>query len=159
MKIIKHIATIRAWKNISLELNLIEWGNNKKAKYDLRCWEGAKALKGVTLQKEDLLELYNVIAEEFGLQEEIELTYEGEEERLPVGISNNKNEPLGGHQERQQEHFSEDLIESEVVLDYRSVIVHDKFGACILAGHDYEEVEAIVPIYQFTGVKEVRIQA
>lgn len=37
MKIIKKIATIKEWKNVSIELNLIDWGDGK-AKYDLRKW-------------------------------------------------------------------------------------------------------------------------
>ena len=46
----------------SKELNLISW-NDRDAKYDLRDWsaDGSKMGKGVTLTKEELLALKNLL--------------------------------------------------------------------------------------------------
>ncbi len=49
-------------KGWSKELNLISW-NNRQPKYDLRDWapEHAKMGKGVTLSKEDLKKLRDIL--------------------------------------------------------------------------------------------------
>lgn len=144
MKIVKHIATIKEWKNVSLELNLIEWGKHKEAKYDLRCWEGTKALRGVTLQKEDLITLYDVIEKELQFKK-VDDSSKKEDDWLPFGKCELSNEL--------------EVEKKEEVLDYRNIIVHDHFYECVKNGHDCEDVDAIVPIYKLTGVKEIKVAA
>ena len=62
-EIIEKIATIsegsKGWKK---ELNLISW-NGRDPKYDLRDWdaENVKMGKGVTLSKEELIELKKIL--------------------------------------------------------------------------------------------------
>ncbi len=62
-EIIKNIATIsegnKGWKK---ELNLISW-NGRDPKYDLRDWdaEHVKMGKGITLSKEELIELKKIL--------------------------------------------------------------------------------------------------
>lgn len=63
MKIIKKIATIKEWKNVSIELNLIDWGDGK-AKYDLRKWENETPLKGVSMDRDSLEALYRAVSKE-----------------------------------------------------------------------------------------------
>lgn len=53
MKSIKKIATIKEWKNVSIELKLIDWGG-EKPKYDLRKWENETPLKGVSMDRDSL---------------------------------------------------------------------------------------------------------
>lgn len=137
MKIIKHIATIKEWKNVSIELNLIEWKEGKP-QYDLRKWEGNTPLKGISLQKDDLISLYDAISAELA-REKIDYM-KRDDIILPFGIE----EKEGSDVE---------------TLDFRNVIVHDKFDECILEGHDYIDVEAIVPVYKLNGVTDVKIKA
>lgn len=134
MKIIKHIATIKEWKNVTIELNLIEWKEGKP-QYDLRKWEGNTPLKGISLQKDDLISLHDAISAELA------------EEELTFGevVCSDKSEEK---EDRDVE-----------TLDFRNVIVHDKFDDCILEGHDYIDVEAIVPVYKLNGVTDVKIKA
>ena len=62
-EIIKHIAVLaegsKGWKK---ELNLISW-NDKEPKYDIREWapEHVKMGKGVTLSKDELVKLKDVL--------------------------------------------------------------------------------------------------
>lgn len=62
-EIVKHIAVIgegsKGWKK---ELNLISW-NDKEPKYDIREWapEHAKMGKGVTLSKDEIVKLKEVL--------------------------------------------------------------------------------------------------
>lgn len=62
-EIVKHIAVLaegsKGWKK---ELNLISW-NDKEPKYDIREWapEHAKMGKGVTLSKDELMLLKDVL--------------------------------------------------------------------------------------------------
>ena len=62
-QIVKHIAVLaegsKGWKK---ELNLISW-NDKEPKYDIREWapEYAKMGKGVTLSKDEVLKLKEVL--------------------------------------------------------------------------------------------------
>ena len=64
-EIVEEIAVIseneKGWRK---ELNLISW-NGREPKYDIRDWapEHEKMGKGVTLTKEELKELVNVLAE------------------------------------------------------------------------------------------------
>ncbi|MBW4829298.1 MAG: hypothetical protein KZY61_10130 [Clostridiaceae bacterium] len=60
---IKHIGNIsESSKGWTKELNLISW-NNREPKYDLRDWapEHEKMGKGITLTKEDLKELRDIL--------------------------------------------------------------------------------------------------
>lgn len=62
-EIIKHIGNIsESSKGWTKELNLISW-NNREPKYDLRDWapEHEKMGKGITLTKEDLKELRDIL--------------------------------------------------------------------------------------------------
>lgn len=62
-EIIKHIGNIsESPKGWTKELNLISW-NNREPKYDLRDWapEHDKMGKGITLTKEDLKELRDIL--------------------------------------------------------------------------------------------------
>lgn len=167
MKIVKHIATIKEWKNVSLELNLIEWKEGKP-QYDLRKWEGNTPLKGISLQKEDLIALYDVISEE------LIFSSDGEED-LPFGKvlhnneSGNKGTLFSADVDDEEELSFNDVFadnkdlkqenKREEILDFRNVIVHDKFDSCMLERHEYVDVEAIVPVYRLNGVKEVKIKA
>ena len=64
MKIIRHIATIKEWKTVSLELNVIEW-NLGKSKYDLRKWrDGEPTKNGVTFEREELEDLFLALEKE-----------------------------------------------------------------------------------------------
>lgn len=62
-EIVKHIAVLaegsKGWKK---ELNLISW-NGKEPKYDIREWapEHAKMGKGVTLSKDEVVKLKEVL--------------------------------------------------------------------------------------------------
>lgn len=62
-EIIKHIAVLaegsKGWQK---ELNLISW-NDKEPKYDIREWapEHAKMGKGVTLSKDEMIKLKEVL--------------------------------------------------------------------------------------------------
>ena len=62
-EIVKHIAVLaegsKGWQK---ELNLISW-NDKEPKYDIREWapEHAKMGKGVTLSKDELIKLKEVL--------------------------------------------------------------------------------------------------
>lgn len=62
-EIIKTIGTISEnSKGWSKELNLISW-NDREAKYDLRDWspEHQKMAKGITLSKEELIKLKEIL--------------------------------------------------------------------------------------------------
>ncbi|HHV26880.1 hypothetical protein FYJ27_05130 [Anaerosalibacter bizertensis] len=62
-EIIKNIGNIsESPKGWTKELNLISW-NNREPKYDLRDWapEHEKMGKGITLTKEDLKELRDIL--------------------------------------------------------------------------------------------------
>ncbi len=64
-ELIKHITVLSESKNgWTKELNLVSW-NGRDPKYDIRDWapEHAKMGKGVTLQKEELLKLKDVLKE------------------------------------------------------------------------------------------------
>ena len=52
-------------------LTLISWGG-REPKYDIRAWNESMTIpnKGVTLTKEDLYDLYNLIEEELGLADD-----------------------------------------------------------------------------------------
>lgn len=52
----------KSWKT---ELNLVEW-NGKEAKYDIRKWKGDHEMagKGVTLSKDELIILRNLLNDE-----------------------------------------------------------------------------------------------
>lgn len=173
MKIIKHIATIKEWKNVSIELNLIEWKEGKP-QYDLRKWEGNTPLKGISLQKDDLISLYDAITAELAREkidymkrDDIILPFgiEEDEEDLPFSnVSRNAKNDEGEEKlpfgEVVCSNKSEEKERSDVeTLDFRNVIVHDKFDECILEGHDYIDVEAIVPVYKLNGVTDVKIKA
>jgi hypothetical protein len=62
-EIVKHIGVLsestRGWKK---ELNIVKW-NDKEPKYDIRDWapEYAKMGKGVTLTKEEIIEIQKLI--------------------------------------------------------------------------------------------------
>ena len=64
-EIVKHIAVLaegsKGWKK---EINLISW-NDKEPKYDIREWapEHAKMGKGVTLSKDEMMKLKDVLNE------------------------------------------------------------------------------------------------
>lgn len=74
-KVIEHIATIKEWKSVSIELNIVDWGDGKK-KYDIRKWSGKEPLKGISMDKEDLHSLYNILGKELGFsEEEIDLPF------------------------------------------------------------------------------------
>lgn len=63
-EIVKHLAVLsegsKGWQK---ELNLISW-NDKEPKYDIREWapEHAKMGKGVTISKEEMLQLRDTLA-------------------------------------------------------------------------------------------------
>lgn len=63
-EIVKHIAVLaegsKGWQK---ELNLISW-NDKEPKYDIREWapEHAKMGKGVTLSKDEMVKLKEVLS-------------------------------------------------------------------------------------------------
>lgn len=63
-EIVKNIGSLsessKGWKK---ELNLISW-NEKEPKYDIREWspDGSKMGKGVTLSKEEIIALKNILA-------------------------------------------------------------------------------------------------
>ena len=62
-EIIKNVGTIsESPKGWTKELNLISW-NNREPKYDLRDWapEHEKMGKGVTMSKEELKELRDIL--------------------------------------------------------------------------------------------------
>jgi len=62
-EIVKNIGTVAEGKGgWSLELNLVSWGG-RPAKYDLRSWapDHQKMGKGITLTKEELLSLGNLL--------------------------------------------------------------------------------------------------
>ena len=62
-EIIENVGTVsESPKGWTKELNLISW-NNREAKYDLRDWapEHQKMGKGVTLTKEELKELRDIL--------------------------------------------------------------------------------------------------
>ncbi|MCP5515167.1 MAG: hypothetical protein H7A26_06855 [Spirochaetales bacterium] len=64
-ELIKHITVLSESKNgWTKELNLVSW-NGREPKYDIRDWapEHAKMGKGVTLQKDELLKLKDVLKE------------------------------------------------------------------------------------------------
>lgn len=64
-EIIKHLGSLsenlKGWKK---ELNLISW-NGREAKYDIREWdpEHEKMGKGVTLSKEEINQLKNILSD------------------------------------------------------------------------------------------------
>ncbi len=107
--VVRNIATIKSWGSTSLELKVVKWGNNPE-KYDLRKWEGDFPGKGITLTKEDLESLFNVIGEELELFED-----------------DNDYDEID----------SESDIEVEEI-DYRSFFVHGN-GYCGKAGHNEQE--------------------
>lgn len=63
--IVKNIGALsessKGWKK---ELNLISW-NGKEPKFDIREWspDGSKMGKGVTLSKEEIIALKNILAD------------------------------------------------------------------------------------------------
>jgi len=64
-ELIKHITVLSESKNgWTKELNLVSW-NGRDPKYDIRDWAPghAKMGKGVTLQKDELLKLKDVLKE------------------------------------------------------------------------------------------------
>lgn len=63
-EIVKHIAVLSSNKGWTKELNLISW-NGREPKYDIRDWgpNREKMGKGITLSKEEMEELKDVIKE------------------------------------------------------------------------------------------------
>lgn len=149
-KVIEHIATIKKWKTVSIELNIVDWGDGKK-KYDIRKWSGNEPLKGISMDKEDLHSLYNILGKELGFSEEETdlpfgadgaVTFNDDDDDLPFKDLNEKNK-------------QEDIITK--VLDYRNVIVYDNFFECERAKHHYEELNAYVDVYKSAGVKRISV--
>lgn len=156
MRVIRHIATIKEWKTVSIELKLIDWGDGEP-QYDIRKWNGNEPMKGISLRKEDLIELYDAIQEELGYDvcdvksETQDLSFEiaeSDEEVLPFGL------PVTSSDEKDLSN-----CETEEILNYRNVIVHDKFDSCVKEHHEYEEVLAIVSVYTKSGVEALTIPA
>ena len=121
MKIIKKIATIKEWKNVSIELNLIDWGDGKP-KYDLRKWENETPLKGVSMDRDSLEALYRAISKE--LEHESEQSSDNNDidiEELPFNdnIEYETDLPFDIHTSGNEEQ------EYQAVLDYHNVVVHD----------------------------------
>ena len=153
MKIIKKIATIKEWKNVSIELNLIDWGDGK-AKYDLRKWENETPLKGVSMDRDSLEALYRAVSKE--LEHESEQSSDNNDiEELPFSdnIEYETDLPFDIHTSDNEEQ------EYQAVLDYHNVVVHDNIDECIHSGHDYVKVSATVPVYTNSGVQELTIPA
>lgn len=111
----------------------------QKPRYDLRSWKGNTPLKGITLERDDLSNLHDAIACE--LEKDKSKSVNESDVVLPFGIDDKGNE------------------DETRVLDYRNVIVHDNFDECIMEGHDFGDVDAIVPIYKTSGVVDVKIKA
>lgn len=68
-EIVRHIAdlsepTAKGW---TLELNLVSWGG-RAAQYDIRQWNSdhTRSSKGSTFKQEELLSLYEALADMFG---------------------------------------------------------------------------------------------
>lgn len=155
MKIIKRIATIKKWKNVSIELNLIDWGDGKP-KYDLRKWENETPLKGVSMDRDSLEALYRAVSKE--LDHESEQSSDNNDidiEELPFNdnIEYETDLPFDIHTSDNEEQ------EYQAVLDYHNVVVHDNIDECIHSGHDYVKVSATVPVYTNSGVQELTIPA
>lgn len=87
--IIRHIATIKKLGDISIQLNVVKWGDGEE-KYDLRKWSGTTPGKGITLTEVDLVNLFDAI--------DVELAYLNELDDEPhlEDTSTNK-EPVVGH--------------------------------------------------------------
>ena len=59
-KKIKKIGVISAYNKTVKELNIVQWGDDSP-KYDLRVWLNEVALKGITLTKEEMKKLKELI--------------------------------------------------------------------------------------------------
>ena len=125
--IVRHIATIKGWGTKTLEFNVVKWGNNP-AKYDLRRWDGDSPGKGLTLSKDDLEELFNIIGDELELFEGDEVE---EKSMLPYIPS------------RTTDVFEEKTKQEEI--DYRNFFVHGN-GKC--NKNDHYDQEAVIAILQ-----------
>lgn len=67
MEIVEHIAPLSRWRNDwRKELNLVRW-NGGKTKYDIRDWsrDHEEMGRGVTLTKDEILNLKDVLLMEF----------------------------------------------------------------------------------------------
>lgn len=166
MKIIRHIATIKEWKTVSLELNVIEW-NLGKQKYDLRKWrDGEPTKNGVTFEREEIEDLFLALAKELGKNIESNedcktLSFNNIDDYpfdvLDSNVPNNDNDIFPLEMDESSNSIEKSMRED--VLDYRNVVVHDKYDDCVANMHDYKDIIAIIPIYTKTGVEERRVSA
>lgn len=148
-KVIEHIATIKEWKTVSIELNIVDWGDGNR-KYDIRKWSGKEPLKGISMDKEDLHALYNILGKDLGFSEE--------ETDVPFGVDGVvafNGEDESPFKDLNENNKQEDKISK--VLDYRNVIVYDNFFECEMAKHYFEELNAYVDVYKSDGVKRISV--
>lgn len=143
--IVRHIATIKEWGSVSIQLNVIKWGNNPE-KYDLRRWEGTAPSKGLTFTSDELESLFDAIGDELDLFE-----YDSEDSEVDKDIE------LPSLSEYEDDEESEERYEE---LDFRSFFVHGD-GCCYKKDHgDQEDVIAVLEILRPNmTVEEVEIPA
>lgn len=127
-KIIKHIATIKEWNSISIELNLVKWGNAPE-KYDIRKWENGEPMKGISIDVEDIFKLYQALGSELGYLNNHEESDDNMVNELPLTDLYAKKRLM------------------PTPIDYRNFVIHDNFVECDLNGHQYDVINAIVPYY------------
>lgn len=131
--IVKKISKIHEWNNTSLEFNIVRWGSGKP-KYDLRKWSDGEPHKGVTLEVEDLKNLFYAIGDEIGYDF--------------------SNYDLDDEEEEYDEEYDEEDI------DFRCFFVHGDMSSCDANGHDYYKVIARTPIFDKNSmVQEIEVPA
>ncbi|MCR5102586.1 MAG: hypothetical protein K6B41_14665 [Butyrivibrio sp.] len=131
-EIIDNLSTIKTQYD-EIQVNYMKWGNNPP-KYDIRKWsfEG-EPLKGFTLSKEEMLELY------------ADLKYQ-------------LNHPEAELPEKQL--FSSDNEVKEKLIDFRKFVIHDDMSDCESNDHDYEEIKASIYVYSSAcGMQQYTVNA
>lgn len=134
-EIIRQISKIKEWNTVSIQFNEVKWFDGKP-KYDLRKWEDGEPKKGITLEREDLEKLYNVIGKELGYEHI-------------------------GKKEDENNHLIKDNIDGneEEPMDYKNFIVYGAYDECVKIGHDCQNITVIVPYYSNGEVRKIKLPA
>lgn len=138
IEIVRRIGTIKRWKTVTIELNMVRW-NGGDIKYDIRKWNNGEPMKGISLEQEDMKSLYNLLFEEFGTEKM---------GRVFSDVEMDDDMP-----------FQESLVQTEELMDYRKFMIYGNFSDCEIECHEYNDINVQVSYFTHGKVKKIGIPA